>query len=74
MYYSISCLFIYNTSQDLTEINIHRYKETVDGSYVERPDIPTTNHPDIGLQHPFDNDQNFLNRLLVGFCGYFNCG
>ena len=36
--------------------------------------VDTKTHPETGLQHQFDKENNFLSKFPVDFRGYFNCG
>ena len=34
--------------------------------------VETRTHPSTGLQHPYDNERNFLSRFPIGFDGCYN--
>ena len=72
---NIGSSYAYQQSPSIAEQTIRQntpgYAPTHSNNQLK---VETRTHPQSGLQHPFDKDNNFLSRFPVDFRGCFNCG
>lgn len=59
----------------LAESTMQRYNGNNGGSNSNsfNNQVATSKHPITGLQHPYDQEPDYLNHFLLGFRGCYNC-